>query len=105
MKNSSQPPSLLEIPAESLDFDKFYHKLVVIHDKELYLSLKTKESYYNLLYKCYDEIKSINMLNYNRKTAFSIQIDALKLAVKSRKSFIFFSFPFDFFIKNERNSL
>lgn len=66
-------------------FEKFYSKLSVIHDKELFLALKGKDSYFALLFRCYNEIKSIYMLNYNRRLAFWVQLESLKLAVKARK--------------------
>lgn len=74
-----------ETQISKLDFDKFYSRLAIIHDKELYLALNSKESYFLLLQKCYNEIKSITMLNYNRRLAFSIQISSLRLAIKSKK--------------------
>ena len=67
------------------EFDKFYNKLAIIHDKELYLALKSKESFFALIYKSYNEMKSIYMLNYNRRLALTIQIEAFRLAVKSQR--------------------
>ena len=85
MKNFGETMITSETSMNPPPFAKFYSKLTVIHDKELYLALKSKESYFTLLYRCFDEVKSIYMLNYNRRLALSVQIEALRLAVKSKR--------------------
>lgn len=88
-EESGKSPKENEVDAAvpNFNFQNFYSKISVIHDKELYLGLKSKESFFELLYKCYNEIKSVYMLNYNKRLAFTVQVEAFCLALKSKKFF------------------